>query len=85
MFKFYTSVEKELKLKLKKFDGPVSTFLDITGDKLVEEAFANRNKPRPHLILNRINKMLILAEEWTVVCHFTTFRDFSDISHFPMP
>ena len=39
MCKFYTSVEKELKLKLIKFDGPVSTFLDVTEDKLVAGAF----------------------------------------------
>ena len=48
MCKFYTSVEKELKLIVIKFDGPVSTFLDDTGDKLVEGAFLpTRTTPTP--------------------------------------
>ena len=42
--KFYTSVAKGLKLKFWKFYGPVSTFLEVTGEKLVQggggEAFS---------------------------------------------
>ena len=34
--KFYTSVEKGLKLKVKKFWWLIPTFLEVTGEKLVE-------------------------------------------------
>ena len=33
--KFYTSVTKGLKLKLKKFEGLVRKFVEVTGEKLV--------------------------------------------------
>ena len=33
---FCKSVEKEFKLKLRKFLGPISTFVEITGEKLLE-------------------------------------------------
>ena len=33
--KFYTSVAKELKLKVRKFWGLIPTFVEITGGKLV--------------------------------------------------
>ena len=33
--KFYTSVAKELKLKVRKFLGPIPTFVEVTGGKLV--------------------------------------------------
>ena len=37
--KFYTSVEKGLKLKLKIFSGLATTFVKVTGKKLVEQTF----------------------------------------------
>ena len=37
--KFYTSVEKGLKLKVRKFLGVVPTFGEVTGEKLVEGSF----------------------------------------------
>ena len=33
--KFYTGVEKGLKLKVRKFLGLVPTFVEVTGEKLV--------------------------------------------------
>ena len=37
--KFYTSVAKELKLKVRRFWGLIPTFVKVTGEKLAEEAF----------------------------------------------
>ena len=48
--KFYTSVAKRLKLKVRKFGKLNSTFVEVTGEKLVGEA----SHPSPP-ILNRIN------------------------------
>ena len=36
---FYTSVEEALKLKVRKCWGLILTFVQITGEKLVEETF----------------------------------------------
>ena len=33
--KFYTSVEKGLKLKIRKFGGLIPTFVEVTEEKLV--------------------------------------------------
>ena len=33
--KFYTIVEKELELKVRKFWGLIPTFVEVTGEKLV--------------------------------------------------
>ena len=44
--KYYTSVEKGLKLKVKKFLGLIVTFVEVTVEKLGREAFQ-------HSILNR--------------------------------
>ena len=38
--KFYTSLSKELKLKVKKFLGLILTFVEVTGEKLVGGLFA---------------------------------------------
>ena len=48
-FKFYTSVERGLKLKVRKFCGLIPKFVEITGEKLVERPFCS-----PLLILNRV-------------------------------
>ena len=49
--KFFTSVVKGLKLKVKKFWELIPTFVEVTGEKLVEEAFCFL-PPSP--ILNRV-------------------------------
>ena len=40
---FYTSVTKGLKLKVRKFQGPVLTFVEVTGEKLVGGIFGAVN------------------------------------------
>ena len=37
--KFYTSVEKGLKLKVRNFLELIPTFVEVTGEKLVGKAF----------------------------------------------
>ena len=49
---FFTSVEKGLKLKVKKFWGPNPTFVEVTGEKLVGGA----SPPLPPLIPNRVEE-----------------------------
>ena len=39
--RFYTKLEKLLKLKVRMFLGLIPTFLDITGEKLVAGLFPN--------------------------------------------
>ena len=39
--KFYTSVAKELKLKVIKFWGLIPTYVEVTGEKLVKGAFCS--------------------------------------------
>ena len=56
--KFYTSVAKRLKLKVRKFWWIIPTFVEITGEKLVGELFA---PPPPFWIelkQNKISKMM---------------------------
>ena len=45
--KFYTSVAKGLKLKVRKFWGLISTFVEVIGEKLVGVVFPP--------ILNKVN------------------------------
>ena len=54
--KFYISVAKGLELKVRKFWGLISTFVEVTGEKLVGggEPFW------PPPILNRVKSMLEL-------------------------
>ena len=47
--KFYTSVEKGLKLKVRKFWGLIVTFVEVTAEKLVGGLFA------PSPVLNKVN------------------------------
>ena len=51
--KFYTSLAKELKLKVRKFWWLVPTFVELTGGKLVR-----RGLFLPP-ILNRVNKHIL--------------------------
>ena len=46
-FRFYISVEKRLKLKVRKLWGLIPTFAEVTGEKLVERAFLHLPLP-PH-------------------------------------
>ena len=48
--KFYASVAKGLKLKVRKFWGLIPAFVEVTGEKLVGGAFM----PPPPIILNRV-------------------------------
>ena len=41
--KLYTSVAKGLKLKVRKFWGLISTFVEVTGEKPVGGLFASPN------------------------------------------
>ena len=43
--KFYISMVKELKLKVRKFSGLIPTFVEVTGEKLVGGLFAS---PSPY-------------------------------------
>ena len=52
--KFYTSMAKELKLKVRKFSGKISTFVEVTEKKLVGEGGVLFTLS----IQNRVNKLL---------------------------
>ena len=52
--KFYTSVAKWLKLKVKKFCGLIFAFVEVTGKKLVGKAFLLPTNPLTP-ILNSVN------------------------------
>ena len=54
--KLYTSVAKELKLKVRKFWEISSTFVEVTGEKLVGGAFLLPPPP----ILNRVTAKRIV-------------------------
>ena len=66
--KFYTSVAKEFRLKVREFCGKIPTFVEVTGEKLVGEAFLP--PPRSPLILNRVSRInysiIILCFEWKI-------------------
>ena len=46
--KFYTSVTKGLKLKVRMFCGLILTFIEVTGEKLVGGTFPPLPPPSPH-------------------------------------
>ena len=50
--KFYTSVTKGLKLKVRKFSGLIPTFVEVTGEKLVGGSFC---PPPPYWIGLKMN------------------------------
>ena len=60
--KFYTSVEKGLNLKVRKFWGLIPTFVEVTGKKVVGERglFC---RPPPSPILNRVKV------QWNLSCY----------------
>ena len=55
--KFYTSLSKRLKLKVRNFGGLIPMFVEVTGEKLVGVAFL-LPPPLPPYILNRVNLRL---------------------------
>ena len=59
--KFCTILAKGLKLKVRKFCGLNTTFVEVTGEKLVEEAFLTPTHPFPP-IMNRVNKKIGLIK-----------------------
>ena len=56
VLKFYTNMAKVVKISVSKFVGLVLTFVEVTGKKLVVEAFL----PSPLLILNKVNVFYVL-------------------------
>ena len=58
-FKFYTSVAKELKLKVKKFWGIIRTFVEVTWEKLVQGFPPILNRVKVKQVQEaRVNKFL---------------------------
>ena len=63
--KFYTSVEKGLKLKIRKFWGLIPTFVEVTREKLVGGPFwplppiLNRVKNFPRFAGKHLSQSLI--------------------------
>ena len=55
--KFYTSVAKELKLKVRTLWGIILTFVEVTGEKLVGWSLCPP-LPRPPIKVFILNKML---------------------------
>ena len=51
VLKFYTSVAKVLKIKVRKFCGLIPTFVEVTGKKLVRDTFLLPPSP----ILHKVN------------------------------
>ena len=56
VLKFYTNMAKVVKISVSKFVGLVLTFVEVTGKRLVVEAFL----PSPLLILNKVNVFYVL-------------------------
>ena len=83
--KFYTSVAKRLKLKLRKFWGLILIFAEVTEGKLVGRSFCS-----PPPILNRVKDGYILQTRtcWEVplikevdwCCHFSSYSDIRKIA-----
>ena len=61
--KFYTSVAKELKLKVTKFWGLILAFVEVTWEKVVGWREGEVSPP-PTLILNRAKETKIKAKAW---------------------
>ena len=45
--KFYANMAKELKLKVRKFQGLIPTFIEVRGEKLVRESFCSTSPAAP--------------------------------------
>ena len=67
--KFYTSLSKGLKLRVRRFWGLIPTFVEVTGEKLVEGAFPlppilNRVKVNGDKKLNKVFQKSTLEERF---------------------
>ena len=60
VLKFYTSVVKRLKLKVKKLWGLIPTIVEVTGEKLVGCLFASTHPSHP--------------PSWLIWLNFTLFQ-----------
>ena len=63
--KFYTCVEKGLKLKVRKFGGLILTFVEVIGGKLVGRSFclpALLNRVNTHSNWVKINSQTLSKE-----------------------
>ena len=58
--KFYTSVVKGLKLKVREFWWLIPTFVQVTGEKLVGRAFLPPPPPTPSCIGLKLNFNIII-------------------------
>ena len=67
--KFYTSVQKWLKLKVKTFWGLFSTFAEVTGEKLVWGAFLAQG-PITYMRLLFDLKIFLVIIKSKVLFHF---------------
>ena len=54
--KLYTSLSKELKLRVKEFSGLILTFVEVTGEKLVGEPFCFPPPSGTGLTCGAVNK-----------------------------
>ena len=70
-WKFYTSVVKRLKLKVRKFLGVIPTFVKIKGEKLVRGGGGGLSAPPP--ILNRVNIETTYIQKERSTKYFTIF------------
>ena len=72
--KFYTSVAKLLKFKVRKFWELNPTFVEVTGEKLVGDLFC------PH-ILDRVNSLSVLSKNlnwlWSKFIFLSSFNSSS--------
>ena len=58
--KFFASVAKRLKLKVRKFWGLIPTFVEVAGEKLVRVPFCLP----PPLIMNRVKDTLMVSDNF---------------------
>ena len=69
--KFRSSLEKWLKLKVRKFWELIHTFVEITGEKLVGGRLPLPGRPNLPLILNRVNVFIFyIFETFLTLYHF---------------
>ena len=67
IFKFYTSVERALKLKVREFGGLCPTFVEVTGETLVGGPFT------PHPFLKRVNDSIFDVQMFSIKSSFGSF------------
>ena len=63
-FKFYVSVAKRFELKFRKFWGLISTFVEVTGEKLVGGPFGNPSRIRLSILIDTAK--LITSKIWNI-------------------